>query len=77
MRDRVALSLSREVSSLNEAVQADTQDVSGQPVIKAEFYDQDLEGAVFNGACLVNANWQGVNPTTRVSTPESATFSLS
>jgi len=61
----------RAVRSFDEAVQAETQDFSGQILIEAEFYDEnlegadfhdaDLEGAVFNGATLHNANWQGVN----------------
>ncbi|MDR9404607.1 MAG: pentapeptide repeat-containing protein [Halothece sp. Uz-M2-17] len=61
----------RAVRSFDEAVQAQTQDFSGQTLIEAEFYDEDLEsadfhdanleGAVFNGATLHNANWRNVN----------------
>jgi uncharacterized protein YjbI with pentapeptide repeats len=61
----------RAVRSFDEAVEAKTQDFSGETLVEAEFYDEDLEradfhdanleGAVFNGATLHNANWQGVN----------------
>lgn len=61
----------RAVRSFDEALQAETQDFSGQTLIEAEFYDEDLEGAdfhnanlegaVFNGATLHNANWRGAN----------------
>lgn len=61
----------RAVRSFDEAVQAQTQDFSGETLIEAEFYDENLEradfhnanleGAVFNGATLLKANWKGVN----------------
>lgn len=61
----------RAVRSFDEAVQAETQDFSGESLVEAEFYDEnlegadfhnaDLQGAVFNGATLLNANWRGVN----------------
>lgn len=71
MSSPVLAATPRAVRSFDEAVQAETQDFSGESLIEAEFYDEELEGAnfhnanleaaVFNGANLTNANWQGVN----------------